>query len=216
MTRIKLTYPKIPDSKNCPNTQCIAFEKYDGTNLHWVWNSELKWYAFGTRRDRFDLDEMGIKEFQKAHPGLEIAPDIFLIEIAPSLDKFFRENPDYYSAEITVFTEFLGENSFAGQHKTEDKKQLILFDVEINTGIIPPQKFITDFRDFPIAKVIYQGKITGKFIDDVRQGKYNLNEGVVCKGVNRDGSMWMAKIKTYNYMQKLQQVFQQNWLNYWE
>ena len=63
MTRVQLAYPKIPDSKNCPNEQCIAFEKYDGTNLHWVWEIELGWYAFGTRRHRFDLDEMGIAEF---------------------------------------------------------------------------------------------------------------------------------------------------------
>jgi hypothetical protein len=49
--------------------QCIAFEKYDGTNLHWVWEIELGWYAFGTRRRRFDLDEMGMAEFNAAHPG---------------------------------------------------------------------------------------------------------------------------------------------------
>ena len=40
-----LVYPKIPDSKNCPHEQCVAFEKYDGTNLHWVWEVELGWYA---------------------------------------------------------------------------------------------------------------------------------------------------------------------------
>ena len=55
MARIKLAYPKIPGSKNSPFKRCIAFEKYDGTNLHWVWEYELGWYGFGTRRDRFDL-----------------------------------------------------------------------------------------------------------------------------------------------------------------
>ena len=29
-----LYYPKIPGSRNCPDGRCIAFEKYDGTNLH--------------------------------------------------------------------------------------------------------------------------------------------------------------------------------------
>jgi LEA14-like dessication related protein len=43
-----------------------------------------------------------------------------------------------------------------------------------------------------------------------------IAEGVVCKGMNRDGSVWMVKIKTYAYMQKLKQTFQQDWLNYWE
>lgn len=73
MARVKLAYPKIPDSKNCPLNQCIAFEKYDGTNLHWVWEPELGWYGFGTRRDHFDLDERGIADFNRSHPGLEAA-----------------------------------------------------------------------------------------------------------------------------------------------
>lgn len=63
MPRIKLAYPKIPDSRAAPLEKCIAFEKYDGTNLHWVWEPELGWYAFGTRRNRFDLDDRGIAAF---------------------------------------------------------------------------------------------------------------------------------------------------------
>ncbi|MEG4428392.1 hypothetical protein QUA98_30225, partial [Microcoleus sp. D3_18cC1] len=117
MTRVQLAYPKIPDSKNCPHEQCIAFEKYDGTNLHWVWEVELGWYAFGTRRSRFDLDEMGIAEFNAAHPGLEAAPEIFERDFASPLESIFRENEQYHCAEITVFTEFLGANSFAGMHR---------------------------------------------------------------------------------------------------
>src|SRR3712207_8134788 len=34
---------------------CIAFEKVDGTNLHWDWDREFGWHAFGTRRDDFNL-----------------------------------------------------------------------------------------------------------------------------------------------------------------
>ena len=128
MTRIQLAYPKIPDSKNCPLKKCIAFEKYDGTNLHWVWETELGWYAFGTRRNRFDLDDMGIAEFNNAHPGLEEAPDIFKQHFANQLTDIFRQNQQYHYPEITVFTEFFGCNSFAGMHKKEDPKQIILFD----------------------------------------------------------------------------------------
>lgn len=77
MARIQLAYPKIPGSKNYPSGRCIAFEKYDGTNLHWVWEFELGWYRFGTRRDRFDLDERDIVDFNAAHPGLEEATTLF-------------------------------------------------------------------------------------------------------------------------------------------
>ena len=216
MSRVKLVYPKIPDSKNCPLKRCIAFEKYDGTNLHWVWEVELGWYAFGTRRDRFDLDDMGIADFNAAHPGLEEATDIFRKDFAHSLETLFRNNPQYNYPEITVFTEFLGTNSFAGMHKKDDVKQLILFDVQAGKGIISPEQFIRDFSEFNIARVVYRGKLTGKFIDDVREGKYGVDEGVVCKGGSTADELWMVKIKTYAYMTKLQQAFKDDWENYWE
>ncbi|NMG06674.1 RNA ligase family protein [Brasilonema sp. UFV-L1] len=216
MARIQLVYPKIPGSKNCPSGRCIAFEKYDGTNLHWIWEPELGWYGFGTRRDRFDLDDMGITEFNAAHPGLEAAPTLFQTSLAAPLDQLFRENPAYNSPEITVFTEFLGANSFAGMHKPNDPKQLILFDVETTQGIIGPEQFVQDFSAFPIARIVYRGKLTGQFVEDVRAGKYGVAEGVVCKGGSSSADLWMVKIKTNAYLTRLQQAFQDDWENYWE
>ncbi len=215
MSRVKLAYPKIPDSKNSPLAKCIAFEKYDGTNLHWVWESELGWYAFGTRRNRFDLDERGIADFNAAHPGLEEAPAIFMTEFAEPLATIFRSNSHYHCPEITVFTEFFGDRSFAGMHEDREAKQLVLFDVETQTGMVAPDRFIRDFSTVNIARVVYSGRLTGKFIEDVRMGKYDVAEGVVCKGNNASG-IWMVKVKTTAYMDKLKQVFQDDWENYWE
>lgn len=215
MTKVNLVYPKIPDSRNSPLKNCIAFEKYDGTNLHWVWEPELSWYGFGTRRDRFDLDERGIADFNKAHPGLEEASTIFLEEFASPLDDFFRNNIKYTCPEIIVFTEFLGPNSFAGMHKKDDPKQLFLFDVQTDKGMLSPEEFVQDFQGFNIAQVVYQGKLTGKFKEDVREGKYNVAEGVICKGGEGE-DLWMVKIKTYAYLEKLKQAFADNWEDYWE
>lgn len=215
MAQVKLAYPKIPGSKNSPLDKCIAFEKYDGTNLHWVWDAELGWYAFGTRRDRFDLDDRGIAEFNAAHPGLEEAADIFMKDFAKPLEAIFRANQQYHCLEIIVFTEFFGTHSFAGMHRQNDAKQLVLFDVQTSEGMIFPEQFVRDFSSVKIAKVVYQGKLTGKFSDDVRAGKYGVAEGVVCKGKNASG-VWMVKIKTNAYMKKLQQAFQDDWENYWE
>jgi hypothetical protein len=215
MTRIKLAYPKMPGSKNSPLEKCLAFEKYDGTNLHWVWEPEMGWYAFGTRRDRFDLDDQGISDFNAAHPGLEEAADIFIGDFSQSLATMFLKNPQYSSAEITVFTEFFGSNSFAGLHKQDDPKQLVLFDVQVGEDMLLPEQFIQDFSAVNIARVVYSGKLTGKFMEDVRSGQYNVAEGVVCKGHNA-GGIWMVKIKTNAYMKKLQQAFQDDWENYWE
>jgi hypothetical protein len=216
MARVQLVYPKIPGSKNCPDGRCIAFEKYDGTNLHWVWEPELGWYGFGTRRDRFDLDEQGIREFNAAHPGLEAAPALFLEQFANRLEQRFHEYPAYHSPEVVVFTEFLGTHSFAGLHKPEDAKQLILFDVQTAQGIVPPEQFVQDFGDLPSARVVYRGKLTGQFVEAVRAGKYDVAEGVVCKGGNEPDQLWMVKIKTNAYLTRLKQAFQDDWENYWE
>jgi len=215
MSKIELAYPKILGSQYAPMKRCIAFEKYDGSNLHWVWEKELGWYAFGTRRSRFDLDDVGIKEFNASHPGLEEAPTIFLESWAENLSRLFCQRDYYDSAEITVFTEYLGENSFAGMHKNNDTKKLVLFDVELASGFMPPDQFVKDFEVFDIARVVYKGKLTGMFVEEVRRGKYNVTEGVVCKG-GSGKDLWMVKIKTQTYMDKLKQSFKNNWEDYWE
>lgn len=91
MSRIPLAYPKMPGSKDAPSGHCIAFEKYDGTNLHWVWKPEFGWYAFGVRRNRYDLDKLGIEEFNAAHPGLEKAVSLFQAQLISALEQYFFE-----------------------------------------------------------------------------------------------------------------------------
>ena len=203
MARTSLTYPKILDSRDAPLGQCIAFEKYDGTNLHWVWEKELGWYAFGMRRNRYDFDSQGIAEFCANHPGYEEAVPIFEREFLKPLLYLFVRNKFYDSNQITVFTEFLGANSFAGLHHANDPKFLVLFDVQTASGMLSPEQFVEDFANLNIARVVYRGKLTGKFADDVRTGKYDVAEGVVCKGVNR-GAVWMAKIKTNAYQHRFE------------
>jgi hypothetical protein len=171
MARSKLAYPKIAGSKDAPAGRCVAFEKYDGTNLHWVWDRELGWHAFGMRRNRFDLDEAGIAEFHANHPGNLDAPDIFRRDLASQLEKIFRKNPAYDVAELTVFTEYFGLGSFAGLHKEDDPKRLVLFDVETPRGIIGPEQFVADFGALNVARVVYRGKLTGAFAQDIRDGK---------------------------------------------
>ena len=59
-------------------------------------------------------------------------------------------------------------------------------------------------------------KIRCVFAENVREGNYNVNEGVICKGVLKDGQIWMAKIKTKAYMNKLKESFKDKWKDYWE
>lgn len=89
MAKTALVYPKMPGSRDAPAGSCIAFEKYDGTNIHWAWDATLGWHAFGTRRDRFDLDDNGIAEFNSSHPGLEDCSGLFLNSLEPLVTDVF-------------------------------------------------------------------------------------------------------------------------------
>jgi hypothetical protein len=212
-----LHYPKIPDSRNAPNQVCIAFEKYDGTNLHWEWDRDFGWHAFGTRRDQYNLTPAGIAQFEQKHAHLSGCTELFNELIADQLDQILRQNPAYQAYQsCKAFTEYFGENSFAGLHRETDPKELRLFDLLFEPdGMLGPEQFVRDFAELPIARVVYRGRLTGQFVEDVRRGKYGVNEGVICKS-GSGGKLWMAKIKTNAYMQRLQQAFAANWEDYWE
>src|SRR5262245_29635106 len=166
-----LHYPKIPGSAGAPNGRCIAVDKLDGTNLHWCWERDFGWHAFGTRRDEFNLTTDGISQFNTAHPGLEDAAPVFLATLAEPLETVLREHAHY--ADFTaakVFTEYVGAESFAGIHKPHDPKRTVLFDVWLDSyGFVSPQQFVSDFGHLPIPRVVYTGKLTGTFLEAVRE-----------------------------------------------
>ena len=216
MARISLAYPKIPGSAHAPADQCLAFEKYDGTNIHWVWDRELGWYAFGMRRNRYDLDDDGIAEFNRLHPDYPEAVALFRQDFASPLELVFQSDEFAGFSEAVVFTEYLGATSFAGRHRESDEKRLVLFDVQTTDGIMPPAEFVETFASLPIARVIYKGRLSGRFITDVREGRYDVEEGVVCKGGQSQDDLWMVKIKTNAYQQRLKAAFAGDWESYWE
>jgi hypothetical protein len=213
-----LHYPKIPGSRNAPEGRCVAFEKYDGTNLHWEWDRDFGWHSFGPRRDEFNLTKEGIDLFIRKHTHLRQSVEVFMATLAEGIEKLFREHANYRQFQsLKIFTEFLGPNSFAGLHKEEDPKELRLFDLWAEPlGMINPTQFVADFGHLHTARVVYEGKLTGKFTEDVRLGKYGVNEGVVCKGWSAGVGVWMVKIKTYAYMERPKKAFAERWEEYWE
>jgi hypothetical protein len=206
--KISLVYPKIPENSNKFFNKCYAFEKLDGTNMHWTWDPDIGWLGFGTRRTHFTLNKDGIADFIQTHPELAEAPGIFNEVLRDKLTMRLCQNSSYHLNHIIIFTEFYGPNSFAGNHFEEDVKsnsqKLTIIDVSINKVLIPPKQFIDDFNQFDIAKLIYSGKYSGQFAEDLKNGKYNVNEGVVVKGIV-DGEVFMTKIKTKTYLKRLRQ-----------
>jgi len=77
-----------------------------------------------------------------------------------------------------------------------------------NRKFLLPKEFIklTEGK-MVIPRIMYEGNLTDQFIQDVRDGKYDVVEGVVCKGTQKTGAarggVWMAKIKTKAYLDKL-------------
>ena len=199
-----LQYPSIVGSSQAPlGKKCIAFYKYDGSNLRWEWSPKRGWNKFGTRRQLFDINT----------PLYSQAVPLFLDnlgdEIVRRVKHDFVKNPE----RITVFTEFFGKSSFAGSHDDDEEKELRLFDVFIfKKGFVKPVQFMKSFGDLPqCAEVVYEGNLNSQFISDIRAGKYDVLEGVIAKGDD-----FMVKIKTEAYLQKLKSQFKDDWEKFGE
>lgn len=207
-------YPKMPGPGGAKLDRCVAFEKIDGTNLFWEWHREFGWTDLGTRSASYRLDPGGVTEFIAKHAGLETAPGLFAT-LGEQLHPVLAAIPGVDHA--VAYTELVGPNSFAGMHKTDDPKRLVLFDLYVpGSGFVGPWRFLELFAGLPIPNVVYEGKFNGKLTEDVRAGKYPVAEGVVVKGGSGGADVWMAKVKTNAYLERLRQAFGERWEDYWE
>lgn len=194
-----LQYPSIASWRQSPiGKPCIAFNKYDGSNLRWEYSPKQGWNKFGTRKTMFD----------KNTPLYTQAIELFMDNMAGTIVETTNHAFGRKVERITAFTEFFGPSSFAGSHEHDEQKQLKLFDVFVfKKGFIPPKQFSKLFGKHDwTAEVIYEGNMSREFIEDVRQGKYPVYEGVICKGAD-----WNAKIKTIEFLNRLKGVDESLW-----
>jgi hypothetical protein len=196
-------FPSIDGSAKAPlGKPCIAFYKYDGSNLRWEWSPKQGWHKYGTKHQLFDESD---PLYAKAIPIFKDTLGDEIVRRVKHLERGIQR--------ITVFTEFFGPNSFAGQHDPNDLMELRLIDAFLfKRGFMAPRTFLKTFGDMPqAAQVVYEGNLNKQFIDDVRKGVYPVWEGVVAKG---DG--FQVKIKTDAYFKKLNEVYGTEYRNYWE
>lgn len=207
-----LHYPKIPSSKHCRLGFCVVFDKIDGTNLHWDWDRDFGWHAFGTRRDAYNLLPEGVDQFERDHPNLTGAAELFASVLASPAAETLGSLP---IQQAVLFTEFAGPGSFAGSHRSEDPKRLVLFDVSLDSQLVGPEEFLDRFGHLDTPRVLYRGKFKGQLLEEIYHGKYDVPEGVVVKG-GSGNELWMAKVKTRAYEERLRSQFGSSWQDYWE
>ena len=207
-----IEYPSIIPSSKAPRKECIIFDKIDGSNFRAKWTSKRGFDLFGTRTQIID----------ETNPVWGQMVTLFKAYSQSDLDQFFRSSKRYRDyREIICFFEFYGEGSFAGTH-TNSPKILFLFDVlcgHKDRKFVLPQDFIKDFSFVQTPAVLGRRVLSDEFIEEVRSSE-SLNEGVICKGVERSGAfrggIWMTKIKTRNYFDRLKSRFGSDWERYAE
>lgn len=200
----------LEDYENYYGESCLAYYKYDGTNMRFLWTAKNGWCRFGTRNTLIDRNTLLYSQ----------AIDVFDQKYKEYLTWMIKNDQLFKGAkEVLAFAEFFGPNSFAGQHKLADKKELMLIDVNISTkGFIDPFTFRDKFKGIDAAKVIYEGEFDADFAHTIRHQGLNtdrqpLFEGSVIKGGAKH-KLWMVKVKNKHYIDELTR--RQDELNTWD
>lgn len=202
-------YPQIDGPSLAPKAPCIAFFKYDGSNLRFEWSKKRGFYKFGTRKRLFDQTDEQFGD----------AIELFKNKYATDLEQIIRTEKQFRGIEnFVAFCEYLGPNSFAGWHDPQDQKDLILFDLAIHKrGFILPRDFVNTFGHLQIAQVVYEGNFNTQFIEDIKNGLYvGQAEGVVAKGIiqgkkkSSNHGLWMSKVKTKWWLDELKRRMEES------
>lgn len=199
-------------ASKAPHLPCYSFIKYDGSLIRSAWSPKRGWYKFGTRKLMID----------ESNQYFGAAIVLFKQKYGEELHTIFKKDKLLRNCqEITVFSEWFGENSICGQHQDYDKKDIILFDVSVHKkGMMAPKEFLERFGHLKVAECVYQGNLNQDLINRVRDGSFDCNskyeirnivpEGLVCKG-GSGHDLWMAKLKTELWFKALREQHPVDW-----
>jgi hypothetical protein len=180
----------------------FGFDKIDGSNFRAEWNRKLSkkshftngFKKFGTRNEMIK---------NASNPFCE-AIDIFMAKYSYTLDKIFCDDKTFRGIDtITVYGEFFGEHSFAGQHDWNEPHDVVIFDVFLyKKDFLKPRDFVDIFSSLDTPKLVTQGLLDVKMIEDILSNIYGLKEGLVLKGVI-ENKVFMTKLKTLDWLTKV-------------
>lgn len=173
----------------------LAFDKLDGSLIRAEWSKKNGFYKFGRKNGLLD----------HSYPILLRAPDLINNKYGEQLGRIFQQNR---WERVIAFFEFLGEQSFAGQHQDGDTQRVVLLDVNPHKkGILDPRDFLKLFGHLDVPALLYQGKANHEFVTAVSKSTLSgmTFEGVVCKGSNpkKPNHRIMFKLKSDAWLDKL-------------
>ena len=169
-----------------------TFAKLDGSNLRFEWEKKRGWFRFGTRR----------RVINEEHETFGVAMGMFMEKFA---QHFEACAVDQKWAGITVYCEFWGRNSFAGEHESEDTKFLTPIDIAIyKRGMMETEDFLKRFNGQFDLQYLGQQTWDKEFVNRVEDSSFPgmAFEGVVGKNgqghkrlaVKLKSKAWIAKV----------------------
>lgn len=188
-------YPSINREYN-KDIIVYSFPKYDGSLIRCQYSEKRGFYKFGSKTVLID----------NSTPIYGEAINLFKNKYEVVLSDFFRSSGHKNGM---AFCEFYGENSIFGNHKQDDKNNVILLDVSVNDILLGPAEFMDNFDHLHIPALLHNGYADDDFIAAVRESKQMgaSFEGVVCKGLynKKEHIRPMFKIKTNAWIEKLKE-----------
>jgi hypothetical protein len=176
----------------------IAFDKLDGSNIRCEYSQKRGFYKFGTRRVMID----------RTNEDFGFAIDLFLEKYGEGLEKVFKSKEYRNIPSFVCFAELVGKKSAFGQHSFgDDEFDIVLFDVSAyKKGFIHPRQFVNDFGHLGIPRIVYDGNLNSDLVKNIKENKWALSEGVICKGVvktKKSQGLYYCKIKTNDWFDRL-------------
>jgi hypothetical protein len=191
-------YPEISYYGDYWGLSVMAFEKLDGSNLRFEYSQKRGFYKFGTRNMMIDRNSQ----------PFGFAIDLFLEKYEAGLTEIFKSKSYRNILSFVCFAELHGEKSEFGQHEFgNDDFDVTLFDIsEYKKGLISPKRFVDDFFDLGIPRIVYNGNLNRDLVNAVKVNEWGLKEGVVCKGIipnKKADNLYYCKIKTNDWFERL-------------
>lgn len=160
-------YPSIPHTP-ITDRPVYLFAKLDGSNIRAEWQGGA--WRLGSRRRMIDRGLLA-----------EEVPALFERTFAEPLAELFTARR--WKKAVAYF-EFLGANSFAGQH-ADEPHALHLIDIGVHRqGLLLPRDFLDAVGDLPRAALLHHGLFTPALMAQVEGGTLPgmPPEGVIGKG----------------------------------